>query len=156
MEIRLTHQARQEVNEAADYYEANRPGLGLEFTDEFDEVYERIKLHPYAGTAIGKNYRLQIFGRFPYTVYYKVDQIEIVIFAVAHQHRKPGYWQGRIEDTKGYYISEPQADWPVTFEKVEEAQLRDMLNATPAQRLAMAEELANLVNLAHSAKPVEK
>ena len=53
-------------------------------------------------------------------------------------------------------INEPQADWPVTFEQVEETQLRDMLKATPAQRLAMAEELAILVNLVHSAKPVKK
>jgi len=38
-------------------------------------------------------------------------------------------------------ISEPSTDWPVTYEQVEEAQLLDMLKATPAQRLAMAEEL---------------
>lgn len=49
-------------------------------------------------------------------------------------------------------VSEPQPDWPVTFEQVEEAQLLDMLKATPAQRLAMAEELARLVMAAHSAK----
>ena len=53
-------------------------------------------------------------------------------------------------------VNEPQADWPVTFEQVEEAQLRDMLKATPAQRLAMAEELVKFVNLAHTAKPVKK
>ena len=51
------------------------------------------------------------------------------------------------------HVNEPQADWPVTFEQVEEAQLRDMLKATPAQRLAMAEQLADLVRLAHKAKP---
>ena len=50
-------------------------------------------------------------------------------------------------------VNEPQAVWPVTFEQVEEAQLRDMLKATPAQRLAMAEQLAELVRLAHQAKP---
>lgn len=38
-------------------------------------------------------------------------------------------------------VNEPQTEWPVTYEQVEEAQLRDMLKATPAQRLAMAEEL---------------
>lgn len=38
-------------------------------------------------------------------------------------------------------IREPDPDWPVTFEQVEDAQLRDMLKATPAQRLAMAEEM---------------
>lgn len=51
-------------------------------------------------------------------------------------------------------VSEPQANWPVTFAQVEEAQLRDMLKATPAQRLAMAEELAEFIKLAHKAKPV--
>jgi len=40
----------------------------------------------------------------------------------------------------------------VTYEQVEEEQLREMLEATPAQRLAMAEELAELVVLAHSAR----
>ncbi|MDH5447285.1 MAG: hypothetical protein OEY52_17185 [Gammaproteobacteria bacterium] len=53
-------------------------------------------------------------------------------------------------------VNEPQTDWPVTFEQVEEAQLRDMLKATPAQRLAMAEELAALVMMAHKVKPVKR
>jgi hypothetical protein len=38
-------------------------------------------------------------------------------------------------------INEPETEWPVTFEQVEDVHLRDMLKATPAQRLAMAEEL---------------
>ncbi len=42
---------------------------------------------------------------------------------------------------KNNKISEPEAEWPVTFSQVEDAHLRDMLKATPAQRLAMAEEL---------------
>lgn len=107
MNIRLAFLARQEVNEAADYYEASRPGLGTEFTDEFDVVYERIKLHPHAGTRFRKNYRLQILSRFPYTVYYSVNEDEIVIFAVAHQHRKPGYWLSRIAGNKDDKIKEP-------------------------------------------------
>lgn len=56
---------------------------------------------------------------------------------------------------KSDQINEPEAEWPVTFEQVEEAQLRDMLKATPAQRLAMAEERAELVMVAHRAKPVK-
>jgi len=41
-------------------------------------------------------------------------------------------------------VNEPEAVWPVTFEQVEDAQLQDMLKATPAQRLALAEELLKL------------
>lgn len=51
-------------------------------------------------------------------------------------------------------VNEPQADWPVTFEQVEDVQLRDMLKATPAQRLVMAEQLAKFIRLAHKAKHV--
>lgn len=50
-------------------------------------------------------------------------------------------------------VNEPHADWPVTFEQVEESQLRDMLKATPAQRLAMAEELAEFTRIAQKYKP---
>lgn len=42
---------------------------------------------------------------------------------------------------KNNQIKEPDAEWPVTFEQVEDSHLRDMLKATPTQRLAMAEEL---------------
>lgn len=38
-------------------------------------------------------------------------------------------------------VNEPEPDWHVTFDQVEDEQLRGMLKATPAQRLAMAEEL---------------
>lgn len=45
---------------------------------------------------------------------------------------------------KNNQINEPEKKWPVTFEQVEDSHLRDMLKATPAQRLAMAEELLYL------------
>jgi len=47
---------------------------------------------------------------------------------------------------KNNQIKEPDAEWPVTFEQVADSHLRDMLKATPAQRLAMAEELLNFAN----------
>jgi hypothetical protein len=32
---------------------------------------------------------------FPFSVVYRLRPEEIVILAVAHQKRKPGYWRGR-------------------------------------------------------------
>ena len=49
---------------------------------------------------------------------------------------------------------EPEPFWPVTFEEVEEAQLKTWLAATPAQRLAMPEELLEFVRLAQQARKV--
>jgi hypothetical protein len=48
----------------------------------------------------------------------------------------------------------PEPFWPVTFAEVEEAQLKASLEATPAQRLAMAEELLEFVQLAQQARKV--
>ncbi|HEX9661037.1 MAG TPA: hypothetical protein VGB27_02025 [Candidatus Binatia bacterium] len=46
---------------------------------------------------------------------------------------------------------DPKTFWPVTFAEVEEAQLKANLAATPAERLAMAEELMEFVRLAQQA-----
>ena len=34
--------------------------------------------------------------KFPYAVVYLELVDEIVVVAIAHSHRKPGYWRGRI------------------------------------------------------------
>jgi len=34
--------------------------------------------------------------RFPYSVIYTQDGADILVLAVAHQHRKPGYWRKRL------------------------------------------------------------
>jgi hypothetical protein len=34
--------------------------------------------------------------RFPYAVLYRPDPDEIVVVAVMHQRRRPGYWLGRM------------------------------------------------------------
>ncbi len=47
---------------------------------------------------------------------------------------------------------DPEPFWPVTFAEVEEAQIKASLAATPAERLAMAEELLEFVRLAQQAR----
>jgi plasmid stabilization system protein ParE len=36
-----------------------------------------------------------ILSHFPYTVYYDLSDQRVLVFAVGHQRRKPGYWQSR-------------------------------------------------------------
>jgi len=45
-----------------------------------------------------------MLNRFPYTVYYTEMPQEIIILAVAHQHRQPGCWIGNPDDSN---INEP-------------------------------------------------
>ena len=36
-----------------------------------------------------------VLRRFPYTLFYEVSQRTVTVLAVAHQRRRPGYWQAR-------------------------------------------------------------
>ena len=51
-----------------------------------------------------------------------------------------------------HQINEPTSDWPVTFEEVEQDHLKQMLKMTPAQRLALAEELLDFAIKAGAVK----
>ena len=139
MRVSYSPKALDELIEITRYYEAARPGLGNEFSDELDTQVLLCCDNPEMGSKIKGNYRRLVLQRFPFNIIYRLSREELQIIAVAHQRRKPGYWETRFPSND--HIKEPYTDWPVTFEQIEDAQLRDMLKATPAQRLAMAEEL---------------
>lgn len=52
--------------------------------------------------------------------------------------------------------NDEQTLWPLTWEAVEEAQLRDNLRLTPAQRLASAEALLEFIQMASARKVDER
>jgi len=59
-----------------------------------------VRLYPYAGMQVEQEIRRFLFTRFPYSLFYGVDEETIVVIAVAHQHRKPDYWADRIDNMK--------------------------------------------------------
>ena len=54
--------------------------------------------------------------------------------------------------TNNNEIKGAEPDWPVSFEDVEDDHLKQMLKMTPAQRLALAEELLEFAVLAGAVK----
>jgi len=90
--------AERELDEAFDYYEAQKPGLGFEFFEAVWAAIERIGTHPTAWQMMSQNVRRCRTVRFPYGVIYQLrdDGTEVLIVAIAHLHRKPDYWRGRL------------------------------------------------------------
>lgn len=95
MEFKILDAAEAELRAATRYYDAELPGLGLDLTEEFAQVLKRILAHPQAGPPVATGIRRQLLRRFPFSVYYLVDGAVIVVLAVAHHSRKPGYWKQR-------------------------------------------------------------
>jgi plasmid stabilization system protein ParE len=96
LKARFLRAAREDLGEAARYYEAQRPGLGAEFREEVRSTVERIKRLPGAWHPLSENTRRCQTRRFPYGVIYQVRSDEVLIVAVAHLHQEPGHWKDRL------------------------------------------------------------
>jgi toxin ParE2 len=96
MIVRFERAARLELEEAAHWYETSRPGLAAEFLDEFDRGIQRISDAPNAWHPLEQGLRRYRLRRFPYGIIYAIHDGEILIVAVAHLHRRPGYWHTRL------------------------------------------------------------
>ena len=88
-------EAEDELGESAVFYESRIAGLGELFTSEVQRAVNMIRDHPEIGSPLGAKVRRVLVRRFPYNVIYRHDAGRIFILAVAHQHRRPGYWRHR-------------------------------------------------------------
>ena len=70
--------------------------LGLQFIGELNAAIKRISAYPDSYMLIDSTIRRCLIKRFPYSILYGINVDMIVIIAVAHLHRKPNYWQGRV------------------------------------------------------------
>lgn len=101
-ELRFHRAARIELVEAATYYESQRPGYGRKFEAEFDAVVERVVQFPESGGLLpGYPPELEVrafhFSTFRHAlIVATVDGVRTV-YAVAHHHRRPGYWKDRVK-----------------------------------------------------------
>lgn len=92
--------AAEEVEAAAVWYEARREGLGLRFFEAVEQIEHLIADHPQSGApVIGRDtpsgVRRHALPGFPFGVVY-VTVPTLVIVAVAHAKRRPGYWRERL------------------------------------------------------------
>lgn len=90
-------EAEQEMIEAALYYQSQASGLGVDFLAEVERALKFIVASPTTYPIIEGELRRRILKRFPFGVLYRFDPVEIVITAVAHLRRRPGYWKKRIK-----------------------------------------------------------
>jgi plasmid stabilization system protein ParE len=94
---RFLDPAEKEMIEASLFYQAASNGLGDDFLDDVQRVIDNLCEHPYLGVAVAPNLRRILLHRFPFSLIYSVQVDVILVVAVAHYSRRPGYWQDRVE-----------------------------------------------------------
>jgi plasmid stabilization system protein ParE len=88
-------EADAEFEEASLFYESRMAGLGRSLAAEIESTISLIREFPEAGSPVGTSHRRAVVARFPYSVVYRQYPDFIVVVAVAHQRRRPGYWRRR-------------------------------------------------------------
>ena len=89
--------ARAELRDAVDHYDDIRIELGDQFTSIVDDALEHIVNNPHTGEPFDAGTRRYGLTRFPYSIIFLPDRSPIMIVAVPHQRRRPGYWLDRLK-----------------------------------------------------------
>ena len=96
-EILVRPEAEAEVQQAFDWYQEQSEGLGLEFLRAIEACLSSVSRNPFAYTVVKvPNVRRAVVRRFPYALFYLVDDDAIVIIAVFNVKRRPIDWLRRV------------------------------------------------------------
>ena len=81
----LTIPARRDIESAAEWYDNQREGLGLEFTDRVLEAIEAIERNPFGYAKEIGDARRALLRQFPYALWFKIENDAIVIACLHHK-----------------------------------------------------------------------
>lgn len=87
--------ARAEFDAAALWYDLQQAGLGMQFLSEINRVIDLTSNHPERFPTKYLEIRCAQARRFPYSVFFRLEAIRVVVLAVFHARRDPAIWQAR-------------------------------------------------------------
>jgi len=95
----MTHEfhpeAYAEYVEAARYYAQRDPELADRFIAAVEEAIDRICESPQRWRILEEDVRRCLTHVFPYGVLYTIEAEFLLVVAVMHCGREPGYWKAR-------------------------------------------------------------
>ena len=95
MSLAFLPAAQEEFDAAATYLDERVAGLGGEFVDDVERAATLAATFPNIGRPVDPIHRKITLQRFSYYLVYRIEGNEIVVVAVAHKRRRPGYWRSR-------------------------------------------------------------
>jgi plasmid stabilization system protein ParE len=93
--VEFQEEALLDYESASQWYLARSYTAASKFTDEIGLAIERIAEHPQRWPSGAGGTRKLILQHFPFVVIYRELAAKILIVAIAHGKRRPGYWKER-------------------------------------------------------------
>jgi toxin ParE1/3/4 len=91
----FTQAARAELIEAQDWYEGEVTGLGRRFRQAIDALTERMRENRRQFPIVFKNVRRALVRRFPYSLFFVLEDHDVTVISCFHASRDPSHWQKR-------------------------------------------------------------
>ncbi len=95
----VKQEAELDLDEAINWYENQRDGLGIDFLLHFEESLIFVRNNPYSSPKVLLEYRKIRLNKFPYLIYYTVNEQKrnIDVYAVLHTSRNPLLFNERVQ-----------------------------------------------------------
>ena len=97
MRLRVTPPAEADIRDIYEWYGERSPELPAAFKNSLDETFRQLFQHPLGHPKIHGDLRRALLRRFPYGVFYLVEDTEIAILGVFHGRRDPSVWKSRSD-----------------------------------------------------------
>jgi plasmid stabilization system protein ParE len=94
--LRVDSAARAELLHEAQYLERARPGHGKKFVAEIQSIFGQIRRNPQAGKPDEEGCRRLRVNGFSFSVVFREEPEETVVYVIRPDQRQPGYWHSRI------------------------------------------------------------
>lgn len=85
----IKQEALEDLQDAFDYYEEQRKGLGKLFLDSVQECMNRLEKNPLHFQIKKKTFREAVVKIFPYLIIFEVIEKEIVVYAIFNSWKNP-------------------------------------------------------------------
>src|SRR5438034_11548579 len=95
-ELIIAPEAQQDLDEAYDWYEDRRAGLGEDFLSSVDACVQGICRMPMMYAVVHENYRRALVRRFPYAVFYEYVDDRVIVYCIFQTARDPDKWRERL------------------------------------------------------------
>ncbi len=90
-------EAEEDYLDAFSWYTSRREDLGTSFEQEMDKSIGRIKSQPNQFPKVYKEVYRALIKRFPYAVFFKKYETEIIIIAISHTAQDPDKLEKRLK-----------------------------------------------------------
>ena len=81
--------------EAQDWYEGEATVQGRRFRQAIDALVERLSDNPRQFAVVFRNVRRALLRRFPYSLFFVVEDDALIVIACFHASRDPSRWRKR-------------------------------------------------------------